>query len=341
MLLELKKIYKGDGPLSQIPVTIFSGFLGSGKTTLINQLMNDPDKQSTFIIMNEFGETSIDHELIAQIDQQNIYQLNNGCFCCIAKNDLVSTFAKIMTMINQKIQTIDRIVIELSGLAEPSPIIQTILKTPFLSDYFSIDSIIGVVDAKNILYQLEHYPEASHQLSYTDKVILTKWENCPNLDEVVHVLHQLNPLAEVENIVLDEIVYKKIIGLNLFQTSHTMQHSKTNVLTSVADHHFNHHLSGVNSFSIVIFDSIEAKQVDWWLEQLIEIYGMNLMRYKGYINIQGYDHPLIIQGVNTTFHMSKGTKWKGVRKSKIVFIGTNLDQKTIMNLLMVAPVKTR
>lgn len=154
--------------MKPIPVTIFCGFLGAGKTTMINKLLESRKTKTPFIIINEFGSVSIAGELVTEIDSDKIFQMNNGCLCCVASNDLVSIFAKVITMIESGEANIESVFIELSGLTDPEPVIQTVLNTPYMSNYFNIDSIFTLVDVRNIREQLNLYQESIPQIAYAD-----------------------------------------------------------------------------------------------------------------------------------------------------------------------------
>lgn len=158
-----------------IPLTVLTGFLGSGKTTLLNQLMKDTRDENVVIIVNEYGDVGIDHPLVLTNEQEKIFQMNNGCMCCILREDLIDMFLAIL-QVAEKGSAPDRSTNYWNkcGLAEHSPIAQTIIRIPLLNEHFIVDSLITLVDAKNGLYQLENYNEAVEQVAYADKIFLTK-----------------------------------------------------------------------------------------------------------------------------------------------------------------------
>ncbi len=330
-----------------IPVTILTGFLGSGKTTLLNQLLKSKGDEKVIIIINEFGDTSIDHELVLIDEQERIFQMNNGCMCCILREDLAEMFLDILAIVEESQIAIDRVIVETSGLAEPSPIAQTIIRTPVLSERFMIDSILTLVDAKNAAYQLENYPEAIEQIGFADKLLLTKTTDVPaeEVSELQRKLAAINPFVDQVKITATEKFYD-LIGLDLFDQGLDNQDVEQEINHMIDNHHHHeeHHHGHdhehqhvhtlVDSFVIQIEEPLAEKQVILWLRQLIQLYGMDLMRYKGLLNIEGYERPVILQGVNMAFRLEEGDTWQDQPVTKIVVIGKNLPEEKIREVLV-------
>ncbi len=333
--------------MSLIPVTILTGFLGSGKTTLLNQLMQSKGDEKVIIIINEFGDTSIDHELVLIDEEERIFQMNNGCMCCILREDLAEMFLSILSVVEESDLAIDRVIIETSGLAEPSPIAQTIVRTPLLNEHFMIDSILTLVDAKNAEYQLAHYPEATEQVAFADRVLLTKTEEVSEeeLSELQQKLAEINPFIDQETI-HSNLQFNDLIGLQLFDHGFDNTDIETDIDRMIDKHehhrhehhthdHEHHHVhTPVNSFVIQMEEALSEKQVVLWIRHLIQLYGMDLMRYKGILNIDGYDRPVVLQGVNMAFRLEEGEVWQGKPMTKIVLIGKDLPEEKIIDLLV-------
>lgn len=332
--------------LSFIPVTIFTGFLGSGKTTLLNQLMQSKGDEKVIIIVNEFGDTSIDHELVLADEQEHIFQMNNGCMCCILREDLADMFLGILSIVEKNRFDVDRIIIETSGLAEPSPIAQTILRTPVLSERFILDSILTLVDVENASYQLENYPEVREQIAFADQLLLTKAENisAKKISELQQKLAEINPFIDQVKVGFDEKFFD-LIGKNLFDQGldNTKIEKDIDHMIQNHEHQHNHHgqhkhhhvHTTVDSFVIQLDEPLTAEQVILWVRQLIQLYGMNLMRYKGLLNIEGHDEPVVLQGVNMAFRLEEGGKWHGRPATKIVLIGKHLPEEEIKEKLII------
>jgi G3E family GTPase len=326
-------------------VTILTGFLGAGKTTLLNQLMQSKGDEKVIIIVNEFGDTSIDHELVLVDEDERIFQMNNGCMCCILREDLAEMFLDILTIVKESGIAIHRVIIETSGLAEPSPIAQTIVRTPLLNEHFMIDSILTLVDTQNAEYQLDHYPEATEQVAFADRLLLTKTEAVPKQE--LHVLKQklakINPFIDQE-CVHGNLQFADLIGLQLFDHGLDNEEIEADIDHMIDNHEHHHHdheshehhhvHTPVNSFVIRLEEALPEKQVILWIRQLIQLYGMDLMRYKGLLNIEGYNQPVVLQGVNMAFRLEEGESWQEKPITKIVLIGKELPEAEIRALLV-------
>lgn len=182
-----------------IPITVISGFLGSGKTTLINQVIKGSDlaPEEVVIIENEFGEAGIDHELLIH-SKENIVQMNGGCICCSLRGDLLNALTAVLDVFVTQGYPIKQVIIETSGVSDPQPIIQTIVGTPNLQPYFYLDGVIGVVDAENIVQNLQHH-EATKQLVMSDRLLISQKgvTNKDSMNQMKEQLREINPLADI------------------------------------------------------------------------------------------------------------------------------------------------
>ena len=327
--------------MERIPVILLSGFLGSGKTTFLNHLVADAKDKNIFVIMNEYGDISIDAELLYEIDDEKIYEINSNCMCCVGTNELKTTFGRVITLMEQNRIRIDHIVIELSGLAEPWPIIQTITETPFLSDYFYIDSVYTLLDTVNGLKQLSKYPELKEQLLYADSILLTKAEDLANVDpDLMNQIRVINPFAPVELLALTKENYKNYFDRNLFgqKTRDFEENLKSSLLNQETHHHdhSSHRHSDISNFVLRVPGRLSTKQIEKWLVELIKRYEDQLVRFKGIIAVEGYDHQLILQGVNTWYQLNKGRQWQEdeILQSIIVIIGHQIDKDEVEALLL-------
>lgn len=348
----MKSECEGEKRMSQIPITVLTGFLGSGKTTLLNKLMKDTRDENVVIIVNEYGDVGIDHQLVLTNEQEKIFQMNNGCMCCVLREDLIDMFLAILQVAEKGSAPIDRIIIETSGLAEPSPIAQTIIRTPLLNEHFVVDSLITLVDAKNGLYQLENYNEAVEQVAFADKIFLTKTEltDVREVNTLKKELNKINSLVDTDVLDMNTVAYEDIVGLDLFDRSISgtknvnadidhMINNHTVIQRQQSGHHdheSHHHIhTDVDTFVITSNSPLPEEQVGSWLRLLIFQYGMDLMRYKGILSIEGQPCQIVLQGVNMACKFEKGQAWKGYPETKIVLIGKNLPQKEITDLLLI------
>ena len=347
--------------MSLIPITVLTGFLGSGKTTLLNKLMKDTRDENVVIIVNEYGDVGIDHQLVLTNEQEKIFQMNNGCMCCVLLEDLIDMFLAILQVAEKGSAPIDRIIIETSGLAEPSPIAQTIIRTPLLNEHFVVDSLITLVDAKNGLYQLENYNEAVEQVGFADKIFLTKTDltDTREVNRLKKVLNKINSLVDTDVLNMNTVTYEDIVGLDLFDRSisgaknvnvdidhminnHTINNHQQSGHHDHDRHHeghghgSHHHIhTDVDTCVITSNSPLPEEQVGSWLRLLIFQYGMDLMRYKGILSIEGQPCQIVLQGVNMVYKLEEGQAWKGSPETKIVLIGKNLPQKEITDMLLV------
>lgn len=322
-----------------IPVTIVSGFLGAGKTTLINQALASTHipKEEILIVENEFGEAGIDHELLLHTDEQ-ILQLNNGCMCCSLREDLVTVLFGVEELADKLGQPISQLIIETTGIADPQPILQTLLTTPHLRDRYYIDSILTVVDSQNFTHCLAE-PILHKQLAVSDRIFLSlKDENEPSI--LLERLKQLNPLA-------DQRVFSAaapIEGMDFFQLNkfheplqladkddhtaslnHPDDHSQQH-----EGHHHSHDHENEHGFQTLAFSTdqpLNEKLLTRWLDWLLMVNQEQLYRLKGIVTLQDRDLAIAVQGVNQQVNFQLTTIPAG--STKIVLIGKELDAQQI------------
>ncbi len=184
-------------PLPAVPVSILTGFLGAGKTTLLNRLLKDPDLSDTAVIINEFGDVSIDH-LLVEASSDGVIELSDGCLCCTVRGELVDTLADLMDrMQTGRIKPLKRVVIETTGLADPAPVLQSVIGNPVIAQSFRLDGVVTVVDAVNGLQTLANHEEALKQVAVADRIVISKagLADPTRLDELRLRLRALNPRA--------------------------------------------------------------------------------------------------------------------------------------------------
>ena len=299
-----------------IPVTLLTGFLGAGKTTLLNRLLKQPEMERTAILVNEFGEIGLDHLLVETLDEDTVL-LNAGCLCCTVRGDLVEALAKLRQ------RNPARVLIETTGLADPVPIIQTLLGDPFIAMTFRMDGIVTVVDAVNGIAQLESQPEAVRQAAVADRIVLSKTD-LTDAGELRARLGRLNPGAKIIDAVKGDMPAGDLLNLGLFdpegKTPDVQGWLNTEAFEAPHDHghhhepdhgHHHHHEdkpdanrhdAHIRAFSLSFDQKMHWDGVGRFLEVLIATHGESLLRVKGILNLEGLDKPVAIHGVRTLFH---------------------------------------
>ena len=275
------------------PIAIVTGFLGSGKTTLISRLLHHPDMADTMVIVNEFGEVGLDHHLFKAVTD-NVILLPNGCLCCSIREDVVQTLRGLYkSWLAGSVPDFRRVVIETTGLADPAPLVASIASHPLLEEAFTLQSITTVVDAEHGFARQDRSLTNRNQICLADKLVISK---CDRVEAAVvevleRQLRELNPLAPVRR--TDDGVSPAF----LFSRTTTPMTRSRLMCDPVANH-----LDGV---AIVVLRP--EHQLAWpafqnWLNTLLTKFGSRLMRMKGQISFQGYPSALVIQAVHHTFY---------------------------------------
>ena len=316
-----------------IPVTVLTGYLGAGKTTLLNHLLTQPHGHKCAIIINEFGAISIDHQLVVGADEE-ILELNNGCLCCRVRGDLI----KSLNGLFQKQKRFDYVVIETTGLADPSPIAHTFMASE-LAGKLRLDAIVTVVDARHLEKELKDGTEARAQIAFADVILLNK-SDLATPEELARVetrLRSMNALAQIHRTQRSQIDFGKILNVKArelaapfiapgkFSTKLTL----TPVATDAPTHH--HHDESVRSFYLEEERPLDLKKLEAWFGELLNSLGEDIYRSKGVLHIQGQPKRVVFQGVQMLFDSAPERFWKTDEKrlSQLVFIGRELDEAKI------------
>ncbi len=328
------------------PVTVLTGFLGAGKTTLLNRLLRDPALTDTAVLVNEFGEVGLDHLLVETLSDE-VVLLNAGCLCCTVRGDLSRALRDLAERIDTG-QTIRRVVIETTGLADPVPIVQTLASDPSLPERFRLDTIITAVDAVNGAATLDAQPEALKQAALADRIVLTKTDlaDAETLATLKARLHQLNPGAtQVEAQHHDALTLLNAAPFDPDTKSADVRAWLNAEAWEARDHHHHHHdhhhdpsrhNAEIHSFCLTFSDPLPWQGVSSWLNMLIVTRGADLLRVKGILHLDSEPRPVVIHGVQHLFHppaLLDAWPKDDPRTSRIVFIVRNIPRETIESSL--------
>jgi G3E family GTPase len=306
---------------ARMPVALLSGFLGSGKTTLVNALLRDPRMTNTAVAVNEFGEVPIDRDLIDHGADRTVV-LANGCLCCNLSGDLDQAVMRLFSRReNGQIPEFARLIIEPSGLADPAPIAQAILRNPVLSRALRLEAIVTTVDCLFGSAQLARHPETRKQVSLADHLVLTKSDLCDeaSVAGLRTVLRGLNPNAPIHVAPMGEVDPSVLFPPHFFDPS---QHAPPNRSALFADDAAAYHLSGVASVSLCSDRPLRWRAFESWLRGIRIGHADDLLRVKGILNIDPLEGPIVIQGVHHVINAPVALDaWPGPdRRSHLVII---------------------
>ena len=341
-----------------IPVSILTGFLGSGKTTLLNKLLKDPSMSNAAVIINEFGDVGIDHLLVETADD-NVFEMASGCLCCTVRGDLVDTLINLIERRDNKdIKQFDRVVIETTGLADPAPVLHTIMNHPFLLQRYRLEGVVSVVDAVNGDDTLNQHHEAVKQVAVADRLVLTKADLLTGkqgedkLFAIIARLKKLNKGARMLEATTGEATAQNLFNTGLYDPTTKSNNVKKWLAADAYDKpdhnhknkhgHKEHHHHDVNrnddhiqSFTITSKKAITKWNLDLFLELLRSYHGPNLLRVKGIIKLEeDPERPMVIHGVQHIFHPPAQLEaWPDEDKTtRIVFITKDIKRKQLSEL---------
>ena len=308
-----------------VPVTILTGFLGSGKTTLLKRILTEQHGHKIAVIENEFGEEGVDNDLLVQESSEQIVEMNNGCICCTVRGDLVRILGDLRERRTAGEIDFERVIIETTGLADPGPVAQTFFIDDEIAEYYLLDAVITVVDAQHANTQLDEHKEALEQVGFADRLLMSKVDlvSQEQQDALRQRLMRINPKAPIRavhfgNAPLDEIL--DIRGFNL----NAVLEIDPNFLQD--DEH--EHDDTISSFVFTSEKPFDAVKLEDFLGGLTQVYGPDMLRYKGVLFVKGSDRQMVFQGVHMMMGADLGRRWQPGEKpsSKMVFIGRKLPK---------------
>ncbi|TPQ30532.1 GTP-binding protein [Bradyrhizobium guangdongense] len=338
-------LFESDKSAQRLPVSLITGFLGSGKTTLLNRLLRNDAMKDSAVIINEFGEVSLDHLLVERVDGE-VAVLESGCICCTIRSDLEETLRTLLARRDRgEVPPFRRILVETTGLADPAPIIQLLLNNPLVSHFVRLDTVVTTVDAANASHQLDRQYEAVKQVALADRLLITKSDLVNNVDALHQRLRRLNPGAAIESVMHGEIDPAQLFGAALVdpekKTADIARWLNEQAFTHEHDHHHDHdhhdhhsHDTSITSFVIAFDEPLDWMAVSHWLAHLRTARGEDLLRVKGILNLRDEAAPVAVHGVHHVFHPPVAlAKWPDAdRRSRIVFITRGIARQDVLDL---------
>ncbi|MBY5532397.1 GTP-binding protein [Rhizobium leguminosarum] len=347
----------------RIPVTILTGFLGAGKSTLLNRILKDPVMKDAAVIINEFGDVGIDH-LLVESSGDSIIELSDGCLCCTVRGELVDTLANLMDAVQTgRVKPVKRVVIETTGLADPSPVMQAIMGNPVIATNFELDGVVTVVDAVNGLQTLDNHEEARKQAAVADRLIVSKKTMAGATNGLEKRLRALNPRAVMMDADSSEAGSAAVLVNGLYDPAtkiadvgrwlqdenaheaHHHQHDHDHDGDHHGHHHHDHahqdphdvnrHDASIRSFSIIEEKPIDPMALEMFIDLLRSAHGEKLLRMKAIVSVSDRpDRPLVLHGVQSIFHPPvRLAAWPGEdRRTRMVLITRDLPEAFVKDL---------
>jgi G3E family GTPase len=332
------------------PVAVLTGFLGAGKTTLLNFLVKDPMLANAAVIINEFGEIGLDH-LLVESSNDNIVAMSSGCLCCTIRGDLIDTMRNLLARRDRgDIKSFDRMIIETTGLADPAPVLHTVMSEPELLSRCRLDSVVTVVDGVNGSSTLDNHLEAVKQVAVADRIVLTKLdlltgrEGEEQLFAIIARLRNLNPAARLLATHRDEATAARLFNSGLYDPS-TKSLDVRNWLKAEAyeagerhrhEHHdVTRHDDRIRSFALADERPISPAGLDMFMALVQSFHGANMLRMKGIVKVaDDPSRPIVLHGVQHVFHPPvRLLGWPdGDHRTRLVFIVKDIEKPLIEDL---------
>jgi len=343
--------------MEPIPSTILTGFLGAGKTTLLNRILHEEHGLRIAVIENEFGQENIDNEILVRDTGEQIVEMNNGCICCTVRGDLIVALTSLAQKRAAGEIAFDRVVIETTGLANPGPVAQTFFVDEEVGAHYMLDAVVTVVDARHAMMQLDTHEEAQRQVGFADKILLSKTDlvDAAAVDALKSRLRRINPRAPIATSDFGRAPISDVLDLRGFNLNdkleldpdflHADEHDHAHdhahehgehcghdhahgEACAHTDHHHSHHSDDIAAFVFKSERAFDPERLDQFLGSMVQVFGPQMLRYKGVLSMAGADRKVVFQGVHQIMGSDLGAKWLDgePRGSKMVFIGKNLPK---------------
>ena len=337
-------------PAEPIPLTVLTGFLGAGKTSLLNRLLADAALADTAVIINEFGEIGLDHLLVKQIDD-NMVLLQSGCLCCTLRGDLVGALEGLLRDLDNGRVNFRRVILETTGLADPAPVLQTVMAHPYLVMRFRLDGAITVVDAINGGATLDQHMESVKQAAIADRLVLTQSDLVDTPERLaakialVERLRALNPAAPILDATAGEATAARLLSCGLYDPDRKIPDvrrwlaEETYAAQSAANHAHHHdpnrHDDRIRAITLAADEAIPSATLEMFIDLVRSLHGPNLLRLKGIVKIaEEPERPVVIHGVQHVMHPPvRLDDWPDTdRRTRIVLITRDLEPQAVTRL---------
>lgn len=335
----------------RIPLTLLTGFLGSGKTTLLARLLRHPEMGETAVIVNELGEVGIDHHLLTRVDERTVL-LDSGCLCCTLRGDLADELRSLVDRRDAgEIPHFRRVAVETTGLAEPAPILFTLLTDKVVRAHYRLDAVVTTVDAVNGLDQLERQPEAVKQAAVADRLVVTKADiAAAGAPERLAVrLREVNPHAAILTVVQGDIHPDTLLAAPLRDLREVADELAAGAARRPPRHgdghgHADAHAGGhshrrgpdaAHAFSIILDGTLDWTAFGVWFSMLLQAHGSSVLRVKGLLDVGG-EGPLLLNGVQHVVHPPQHLPaWPdNDHRSRLVVIARGIEEAAVRTSLV-------